>query len=78
MSHVDLPDVLLHIDETLGHDQLKELEGAIRNDPGVIAVGFRDDRPHVIVVQYDPEATTATQILHRVTERGVHAELVGM
>jgi hypothetical protein len=78
MTHVDLPDVLVHIDETLGHDQLKDLEVVIRSDPGVIAVGFRDDKPHLMVVQYDPEQTQATHILHLITSRGIHAELVGM
>ena len=78
MSHVDLPDVLVHIDETLGHDRLKDLEIVIRSNPGVVAVGFRDDKPHLMVVQYDPELTHATDILHRVTDQGVHAELVGM
>ncbi|HEX9592734.1 MAG TPA: hypothetical protein VGB12_05225 [bacterium] len=78
MTHVDLTDVLVHIDETLGHDRLKDLEGVIRSDPGVIAVGFRDDKPHLMVVQYDPELTQATRILHRVTDQGVHAELIGM
>ena len=78
MSHVDLPDVLVHVDETLSHDELKDLEGVIRSEPGVITVGFHDDKPHLIVVQFDPELTQATRILQRVIDHGVHAELVGM
>jgi hypothetical protein len=78
MSHVDLPDVLVHVAETLGYEGLKELEGVIRTEPGVISVAFHEEKPHLIVVQFDPQLTQATRILQRVTDHGVHAELVGM
>jgi len=75
---VDLPDLLIHLDETLDHDHLAAIEATLRQDPGVVSVAFHDDRPHVMVVTYDPKATTEGAILERVTAEGVHAELVGL
>ncbi|HEX9593503.1 MAG TPA: ATP-binding protein [bacterium] len=78
MGHIDLPDVLLHIDETLDHARLKAIEDRLRQEPGVISVAFHDDKPHVMVVTYDPQETRSTRILETVTTQGVHAELVGL
>lgn len=78
MSHVDLPDVLVHIDEPLGHDEFQGLERVLRTDPGVISVSFHDDKPHLLVVQFDPQLTGTGRILQQVIDHGVHAQLVGM
>ncbi len=75
---VNLPDVLIHLDETLDHDRLAVIEARLRQDPGVVSVAFHDDKPHMMVVAYDPQATTEGAILERVTAEGVHAELVGL
>jgi predicted ATP-grasp superfamily ATP-dependent carboligase len=37
-----------------------------------------NDRPHLYVIEYNPERTTSTAILSAVTGQGVHAELIGM
>jgi len=75
---VDLPDLLVHLDETLDHDHLAAIETDLRQDSGVVSVAFHDDRPHVMVVAYDPKVTTERAILGRVTAEGVHAELAGL
>jgi len=75
---INLPDVLIHLDETLDHDRLTGIEARLRQDPGVVSVAFRDDKPHMMVVAYDPQAITEKTILERVTAEGVHAELVGL
>ncbi len=75
---IDLPDVLVHLDETLDHDHLAAIETNLRQDPGVVSVAFHDERPHMMVVAYDPQATTEGAILERVTAEGVHAELAGL
>jgi len=75
---INLPDLLVHLDETLDHDQLAAIEARLRQDLGVVSVAFRDDRPHLMVVAYDPQVTREEAILERVTAEGIHAELVGL
>jgi len=75
---VDLPDVLVHLDETLNHDRLAAIEARLREEAGVVSVAFHDDKPHMMVVAYDPQAITEKAILDRVIAEGVHAELVGL
>ena len=75
---INLPDLLVHLDETLDHDQLAAIEARLRQDLGVVSVAFRDDRPHLMLVAYDPQVTREEAILERVTAEGIHAELVGL
>ncbi len=75
---IDLPDLLVHLDETLDHDHLARIEARLRQEEGVVSVAFRDDRPHLMVVAYDPQAIDEERIFDRVTAEGLHAELVGL
>ena len=71
-------DVIVHIDETLPPDQLKTLEDHIYKIGGVMSTSNRDDKPHLILVTYDPEQVKSHDILVKVRSEGVHAELVGL
>ena len=71
-------DVIVHIDETLPSDQLKTLEDHIFKIGGVMTAHNRDDKPHCILVTYDPGQVKAYDILVKVRSEGVHAELVGL
>ena len=71
-------DVIVHIDETLPSDQLKTLEDHIYKIGGVKTAYNRDDKPHCILVTYDPGKVKAHDILVKVRSEGVHAELVGL
>ncbi|MGD2063765.1 MAG: ATP-binding protein [Nitrospirota bacterium] len=78
MSQVDIPDVLIHIDETLDHDHLQAIAETVRQMAGVVTVSFHDDKPHLMIVQYVPDEIDAASVLERVRDKGVHAELVGL
>lgn len=73
-----LADVMIHIDETLSQESLKQVEAAVREDLCVISAGVPADNPHMMLVAYNPDCITAADILARVKNAGVHAELVGM
>ncbi len=73
-----LVDVTVHIDETVGKDRHSELEDALRAIDGVVSAGFAEGKPHLLIVQYNPQRTSSGQILERVKSHGVHAELVAM
>jgi hypothetical protein len=43
-----------------------------------VSAGNRDDKPHLILVTYNPDKVKAHDILVKVETEGVHAELVGL
>lgn len=77
---MDIPmlDVMLHIDEDLDKSQRNALETHMRSQLGVIGLGYHDQRPHLMLVEFNPKVTNAKLLLNTVTQRGLHAELIGL
>jgi hypothetical protein len=75
---INMVDVTIHIDESLDHDKRKSLVETLRKQEGVISVGHRDEKPHLLVVEYNPDQTSSKVLLERVKSDGIHAELVGL
>ncbi|NOQ90267.1 MAG: ATP-binding protein [Gammaproteobacteria bacterium] len=71
-------DVLLHIDETTTHDEREELRDVLLSKSGVMTADYRDDRPHLMIVGYDPENINNSALITAVQNRGYHAELIAM
>lgn len=74
----DIADVTVHIDETLEHSKLQEIADEVRKIDGVESVSFHDDKPHLMLVKYEPTRTDSSSIHQAVTAKGVHAELLGL
>ena len=75
---IDLVDVTVHVDETLDKEKREALVESVRQENGVVSVAMHDEKPHLMIVEYNPEATNSSNVLKRVTGEGVHAELVGL
>ncbi|HSD97306.1 MAG TPA: hypothetical protein VLB06_09200 [Sulfuricaulis sp.] len=77
---MDIPiaDVMIHIDETLPRDALMKLENTVREDECVISASVPTGKEHMMLVAYNPNCTSAMDILARVNKQGIHAELVGL
>jgi hypothetical protein len=73
-----MADVTLHIDETIDHKRRAKIADTIRAHKGVTAVAFHDKKPHLMIVEYDPDTVASRQLLQVVLDQGVHAELVGL
>ena len=71
-------DVLIHIDPETSHDERENLRDLILSQNGVDAAAYHDDKPHLIIVEYDPDQVTSEKLLEVVTNKGIHAELVGL
>jgi len=71
-------DVMLHVDESLDSEARERVQHSLEELAGVTGVRGAEDKPHLFVVKYDPSAVNSGQILHRITDGGLHAELVGM
>lgn len=73
-----MADVTLHIDETIDHKRRAKIADTVRAHKGVTAVAYHDKKPHLMIVEYDPDTVTSRQLLQVVLDQGVHAELVGL
>lgn len=71
-------DVMLHIDEKITHNERELLRDAVLARDGVMAAAYHDEKPHLLVVEYDPDILSSQAILEIVKEIGVHAELIGL
>ncbi|NOQ89995.1 MAG: ATP-binding protein [Gammaproteobacteria bacterium] len=71
-------DVTLHIDEDTTHNERENLRDAFFNMKGVMTADCRDERPHLMIVGFDPEDITTSELIETVQKQGYHAELVAM
>lgn len=75
---INIVDVTIHIDENLEDARRPQLIEKMRAQAGVVAVGYHDEKPHLMVVEYNPEKTSSAQLLEAVKGEGLHAELIGL
>lgn len=74
---INMSDVMLHIDEELNSKQQSILESQMRNQHGVVALGYHETQPHLMIIEYNQDVTSPKQLLHSVNDCGLHAEIVG-
>lgn len=74
---MSIADFTIHIDETLDHDRLSQIVDHTNACKGVTTVIQNDERPHLILVKYDPEKVTSGELLQSVLDEGVHAQMIG-
>lgn len=75
---MDMADVVIHISETVSHDRRTQIADAIRDHTGVMGVAHHDEKPHLLLVEYDPDQVHAKDLLQVALDQGVHAQLVGL
>ena len=71
-------DVTLHIDEDTTHNERENLRDAFFSMKGVMTADCRDERPHLMIVGFDPEDITTADLVATVQKQGYHAELIAM
>ncbi len=73
-----MADVTLHIDENTTHEAREKLRDAILGMDGVMAASYHDERPHLMVVAYDPAVVNSSAFLEAAKAQALHAELIGL
>ena len=76
--NINMSDVMIHIDENLNVREQSQLENQMRQQKGVVGLGYHETQPHLMIVEFNQETTTPKDLLHAVNDFGLHAELVGM
>ncbi|MFZ0469015.1 MAG: hypothetical protein WAL92_08855 [Thiogranum sp.] len=69
--------LVLHVDDSLPEPRRTHIEVALASEQGVTSARFTERRPHLMVVEYDPDVTSSVHILNKVTSHRVRAELIG-
>ena len=69
--------IVLHVDETLDEPVRDTISTSLESRPGIGSAHFTDGRPHLMVVEYDPDLTSSVSILASVKRQHIHAELIG-
>ena len=75
---IKLVDVLVHVDESIDKTARGAMEDKVRGIEGVVSVAQHDDKPHLMMIEYNPDKTSSADILTCVKGEGVHAEIVGL
>jgi hypothetical protein len=73
-----MTDVTMHIDEETTHDQREALRNHLLQHNGVMAATYHDDKPHLFVIEYDPDAVNTSAFLDVAKSSGINAELIGL
>ena len=71
-------DVMLHIDEDLSHGNLEDFRDVLLHENGVYAASFHDEKPHLMIIVYDPDIINSLEFVKLAKQRNIHAELVGL
>jgi len=75
---ISVVDMIVHVNETVPAERMRELEDVLRTDPCVISACSSNDNPHLLMVTYNPACTSSGNILNMIQAQGVHANLVGL
>ncbi len=75
MANIDA-GVTMHIDENTTHDQREGFRDALLKTDGVMAAAYHDDKPHLMVIIYNPELIKSIEFVNLARQRGLHAELI--
>ncbi len=68
--------LVMHIPNRLSDISRRELELMIMHRPGVTSAHFNDQRPHFMVIEYDPQQINSFEIMHEVNGGYLHAARV--
>ena len=73
-----LAEVTVHIDENTSHDEREKFRDVLLAMDGVIAAACHDEKPHLILIEYNPDAINSIEFVNAANKRSLHAELIGL
>lgn len=75
---IKMVDVMIHIDEEMDDDKRQAVMDSIWQLDGIIGVIFHAEKPHLLIIEYNPDKSSSSQFIEKVRENGLHGELVGL
>lgn len=71
-------DVILHLDEEISHEDREKFRDTLLKMNGVMAASSHDEKPHLIVIEYNPDILKSREFVDAAHANGLHAELIGL
>ena len=72
-----LAEVTLHIDKSTSHDVREKFRDVLLAMDGVLAAACHDAQPHLLLIEYNPDAVNSIEFVNAARQQGLHAELIG-
>jgi hypothetical protein len=72
-----LAEVTFHIDEGTSHDERENFRDVLLAMDGVMAAAYQDERPHLMLIEYNPDLVNSSEFVNAARQHGLHAELIG-
>lgn len=69
-------DIVIRIAEDLDEARIQELERELSRQEGVYEACMHESRRHLLMVDFDPDRLQPGDIVQRVRDRGLHAEMI--
>jgi hypothetical protein len=73
-----LAEVTLHIDEDTSHDERESFRDVLLAMDGVLAAAYHDERPHLMLIEYNPDTIHSIEFVNAAKKHGLHAEMIGL
>jgi len=73
-----MTDITIHIDENTTHDEREAFRNNLLVMNGVMAAASHDEKPHLMIIEYDPDIINSKEFINEAKKNGLHAELVGL
>jgi hypothetical protein len=73
-----LAEVTLHIDEDTSHEKREEFRDVLLAIDGVMAAAYHDEKPHLMLIEYNPDAVNSIRFVDAASKQNLHAELIGL
>lgn len=74
---VSIADVVVHLHPDTSIDDPGKIDELLRNHDGVVSVHFnQQSHPHAVVVAYNPDAITSTEVLEEIRKCDSQAVMV--
>ena len=71
-------DIVIHINEDLGNDRIRDLEQQIGEENGIYCACMHEKTRHLMVVDYDTIEVQPSGIVQAVRNRGLNAQMIGL
>ena len=73
-----LAEVTFHIDEDTSHNEREQFRDILLAKNGVLAAACHDEKPHLMLIEYNPDVINSIEFLNAAKENGLHGELIGL
>ncbi len=75
---INMVDITLHIDEETSQEDREGLRDSYLQLNGVMAADYKNEKPHLMIIEYNPDVITSSELLKVIEKKGLHAELIGL